>query len=840
MQELLNARFRAPLKDFYKRRILVWLDEEGGYRDTIAEMQLENAVILTMEENRMFELRRQIEVDHAEENILLYCPLKFEKPEDNWLLDVFFYSEVFQADYWSQLFEELHITMNHDMREYAKSLGKFFESKERKARLRALRESYTCVQELQTGVFCVQCCVKQCSMDAALIALLSADDEGKLYSEAIKYTGEEAFWQTMKKEYGYAGEQSISLLQSYLLTSAALLHAEQVEIPGMEINAAYASRAYALVAAWYQKNQEEFLNACFRTEETTGMERRLEKINTEKLLKMGVYPAVDRVMIKRQLDAFAGQNFNTDEAALMLKEREDHLWQERYEAYHQVLQTLILMRLFEQAHHSGFHAGTLVQAWKQYSDDWYTMDQYYRSFCSAYEKALNAGIMALEDALNNAAGAADRLYKNWFLCGVNELWSNLLDHETLEDAVPKHMQQAMFYEKYVAVEDVRTFVVISDGLRYEVGKALTEKINGKMTGNAECMPMMATYPTVTSVGMAALLPHNVLSMGDDWQILCDGMNTTAAERHKILSAKQPDSAVITYTAFRQMTKAQRAEFVKGKKVVYIYHYAIDQAGENGMTVMSACDTAVAELLQLMHILTTERDASRVLITADHGFLYTRLPLDECDKAGKEQLARDVVAYKRRYAIAQNGEPGDGVLAISLNNLHRPDLTAMFPRGCMRFRIQGSSNPYMHGGVALQELMTPLIQYQGKKAGQKGYQAITKTDILLLGENRMISNNLFSLSFHQTEACGGKVQPRIVIARFEDAQGRVISDEHRWTANSIAQEKNERVKRVSFRLLGNGYDKYTDYYLILIDAEEKAVMQKIPFRINIVFGLEFDF
>ena len=260
MQELLNARFRAPLRDFYKRRILVWLDEEGGYRDTVAEMTLENAVILTMQENRMFELRRQIEVDHAEENILLYCPLKFEKPEDNWLLDVFFYSEVFQADYWSQLFEELHITMNHDMREYAKSLGKFFESKERKARLRALRESYTCVQELQTGVFCVQCGVKQCSMDAALIALLSADDEGKLYSEAIKYTGEEAFWQTMKKEYGYAGEQSISLLQSYLLTSAALLHAEQVEIPGMEINAAYASRAYALVAAWYQKNQEEFLN----------------------------------------------------------------------------------------------------------------------------------------------------------------------------------------------------------------------------------------------------------------------------------------------------------------------------------------------------------------------------------------------------------------------------------------------------------------------------------------------------------------------------------------------------------------------------------------------------
>jgi len=147
---------------------------------------------------------------------------------------------------------------------------------------------------------------------------------------------------------------------------------------------------------------------------------------------------------------------------------------------------------------------------------------------------------------------------------------------------------------------------------------------------------------------------------------------------------------------------------------------------------------------------------------------------------------------------------------------------------------------MHGGISLQELMTPLIQYQGKKAGQKGYQAISKTDILLLGGNRLISNNLFSLSFHQTEPCGGKVLPRIVTAHFEDAYGHVISDDHRWTANSLALEKNERVKRISFRLLGNGYDKYADYYLVLSDAEDKTVMQRIPFRINIVFGLEFDF
>ena len=840
MQELLNARFRAPLRDFYKRRILVWLDEEGGYQDTVAEMTLENAVILTMQENRMFELRRQIEVDHAEENILLYCPLKFEKPQDNWLLDVFLYSEVFKADYWSQLFGELHITNSPEMREYAKKISKFFGSKERKAKLRALRESYASVQELHTGVLCVQCGVKQFSMDAAVIALFEADDEGKLYGEAVKYIGEEAFWQTIENRYGYTAEKTLAQLLNHLLATAMLLHAEHIQIPGMELNGAYASKAYALVSEWCQKDPETFLNACLRSEGAVGMERRLDKLSTDRLLKMGVYPAVDRILINRMLIAFAERNFNTDEASVILKEREDQLWQERYDAYHQVIHALIMMNLFERAHRSGFHAGNLAQAWKQYADDWYAMDQYYRDFCSAYEKALNSGIMALEDALNAAAGAADCLYKNWFLRGVNELWSNLLDQEQLESAVSKHMQQTQFFERYVAPEDVRTFVVISDGLRYEVGKTLAEKINGKMAGNAECTPLMATYPTVTAVGMAALLPHHELTMSECGQILCDGMNTTAGERGKVLLAHHPESAVITYPAFRQKTKAQRSELVKGKKVVYIYHDTIDQAGETGMTVMSACEAALAELMQLMQILTSEQSATRVLITADHGFLYTRLPLDEYEKTGKEQITGTVIAYKRRYGLIRDAEATNDVLSMPLTNLQRPELTAVFPRGSMRFKIQGTNNPYMHGGVSLQELMTPLIQYQSKKAGQRGYQAITKTEIFLLGENRTISNNLFSLSFHQTEACGGKILPRVVAAHFEDAQGKVISDEHRWTANSIALEKNERVKRVTFRLLGNGYDKYSDYYLVLIDAEDKTVMQKIPFRINIVFGLEFDF
>ena len=109
MQDTLNARFRQPLPDYYARRIIVWRDEDGEFAETVNEIKLENARRLVMQPDHMFELRRQIEVDYAQENLLLYCPLRFDTPQENWLLDVFLYSEEFRADYWSLLFDELNI-----------------------------------------------------------------------------------------------------------------------------------------------------------------------------------------------------------------------------------------------------------------------------------------------------------------------------------------------------------------------------------------------------------------------------------------------------------------------------------------------------------------------------------------------------------------------------------------------------------------------------------------------------------------------------------------------------------------------------------------------------------
>ena len=93
-------------------------------------------------------------------------------------------------------------------------------------------------------------------------------------------------------------------------------------------------------------------------------------------------------------------------------------------------------------------------------------------------------------------------------------------------------------------------------------------------------------------------------------------------------------------------------------------------------------------------------------------------------------------------------------------------------------------------------------------------------IALLGENRKISNGIFTLNFYQKERCLGKVQPRMAVARFEDEQGHIISDEHRLCANS-------------------GYDRTAEYDLVVRDAEDGEELVRAPFKIDIVFGLDFD-
>ena len=84
----LNRRFAEPLPEFYKRRMIVWHDEEKEFVDKIDEIRLNNAKIAILTGINYFSVKKLLAVDDTDSNYLLYSPFAYETLEDNWLLDI--------------------------------------------------------------------------------------------------------------------------------------------------------------------------------------------------------------------------------------------------------------------------------------------------------------------------------------------------------------------------------------------------------------------------------------------------------------------------------------------------------------------------------------------------------------------------------------------------------------------------------------------------------------------------------------------------------------------------------------------------------------------------------
>ena len=59
----LNRKFAAPLPEFYKRRIVVWYDEDREFEDQIDSLSITGAKILKLTGSNNFYAKKQLAVD---------------------------------------------------------------------------------------------------------------------------------------------------------------------------------------------------------------------------------------------------------------------------------------------------------------------------------------------------------------------------------------------------------------------------------------------------------------------------------------------------------------------------------------------------------------------------------------------------------------------------------------------------------------------------------------------------------------------------------------------------------------------------------------------------------
>ena len=858
IETTIKDRFKAPLDENCKRRIVFWHDPDGEFSDFIDDLRIDDVKILKLTGSNNFYAKQLLSEIDTESNYLVYNPISYSDIKDDWLLDIELYSEEFRADLLSIRMQELGMPSSSQMRKAMKSYGKFFENKERVSKLTSFNSDYSSAGQLHIDILAVLSGANSNSAPGVIRAILMKGmdiEENEAISNIRKFGSEEVLWQLISKYTGYTYEGSASLidLASHILLTTLSITMKDSCLKGLEqlISEPHQQRCYDLINEWMHSDEDDDLYEIARAvEEHHHLVKRFDSLDVEDLLSSECFPCINECILRKYMSEISDNVIKADDIVAAVEKRRTLKWYKRVRYYYDGLLQVANMQHFYQTNISGFHIADYKTLWKEYCNDYCKMDHYYRMFHAAFGKSLKESTTVLEDLYKGVADYVEKLYKNWYLTTLGSQWTKLVEDEMAADSrLPDIPQQSDFYKKYVRPIEAagsRVFVVVSDAMRYEVAVDLTGRLLRETKGNARIIGIQSIFPSVTKFGMAALLPHKELQIdasGKDIKVLCDGEATdSTAGRDRILKKYHPGDVAVTYKTLLGMKTAERRDLIKDAKVVYIYHNAIDAVGDKAATedqVFDACEQAITELKNLVRLITGDMNGTYVLLTADHGFIYSYKPLDESDKAEKSYISGEIKELDRRYVIGDGECTADHMLRMPMTHVNS-DLTGLTPLDYIRMKKQGGGMNYVHGGISLQEAVVPVIEFKNVRSTSKQFVDVTKAEIQLLSTSRKVSNSIFSLDFYQTEPVSGKVAKGEYEVYMTDASGKAVSDKQIIIADKTDADGSERKFRTRFTLKSTEFRKTDTYYLTIVEKETTSVTDRIEFTIDIAFVNDFDF
>ena len=853
----LNKRFAAPLPEFYKRRIIFWYDEDREFEDKLEDIEIANAKLLVLTGTNNFAAKKLLNVDDTTSNYLVYSPITYESLEDDWLLNIELYSEEFRADLISIWMNEMDLPATPDFRRLVKVYKKFFGAQPRRAAFTKLNKGITTASQMHLAVMSAICGTTDMQPGSIVQAVIRGGTDmasNEVFQSLRSYGAEEPFWALVKQASGYfEGEDaSIERMVTHILLTATTRTLRIEYLAGLDsfISTPHQAWCYDFVSEWIAEEETPELIEILRSvEEELNLRKRFQQIPMEDLMRTEVFPCVNECILMQLMTEISNHIINVDVITSTVEKRRTLAWYDEVKCYYEGILQVAKMQAFFLEHSAGFHTVEARKVWKEYTEDYYHMDTYYRQYHLAFGKSLTVGNDHLDDFFKQVTDKVEGLYTHWFLGELGNNWSDACADELAQyGRVLEVPQQVDFYGQ-IKDEDNRIFVIISDAFRYEVAASLAEQLRRETQSKVALRACAGIFPTVTKFGMAALLPHKELTVEErssgGLQVLADGMSTEAGNRDKVLKTANRNSVALKYTDIAPMKRAERSALVKGMDVVYIYHDKVDEASHTSDSmVFPACDDAIEEIKNIVRIIRNEFSGTRVYITADHGFLYTYSPLSEDAKVDKTTPSEQDVEIDRRYLITRKGVTPDYLLPVKFMD-DRYD--AFAPRASVRIKKKGGGLNFVHGGISLQEMVVPIIEYHYLRNDSKAYQRnkakydTKPVEIGLLSASRKISNMIFSLNFYQKEAVCDNRSAANYLLYFVDSNGKQISDTAKIIADKTSENGQERTFRCSFNLKSLKYDNRASYYLVIADESGLQMPQKEEFQIDIAFAVdEFDF
>lgn len=852
----LNQKFSEPLPEFYERRIIFWNDEEKAFADKLENFELDNAKLLFLTETNNFEVKKILSKDDLTSNFLVYNPFDTNM-EDDWLLDIKLFSEEFRADQISMWMQEMNIIPTPQLRNAIKSHKGFLNASARRKLVSQFSDEINSPKNLHLAVLASICKTRSLNPKEIIKAVMSDgfDLENSLKISLLGYNASDVFWSLVNKTTGYSFDNvpNIDEMGAHIILSAITTTMSEKVLSGLEkrYNTIYNGFCYELIYEWlHSDKKDELINVLRHVEKDLKLLDRFNKFEINDLVDTEILPSIDEAILNKLMDRIIHHTINSDEIIAIVEKRRTMVWYQDNEHYYNGLLQVANMQKFHDDHLNDFHYTEANKMWKAYTDDYYLMDTYYRKFHVSFAKSLNNSNPHLDDSFKSVADEMEKLYKNWYLDKLSENWTNVIESDLRTNGyVSRVNQQVDFYNRDVKSYDNKVFVIVSDALRYEVASSIAEQLRIETKSDVTLESQQAVLPTITKFGMAALLPHRKLTLenkNNAVRVLVDGLSTESNNRDTILKNANPNSIAVKYSNLIIMKNDERRELIKGQEVIYIYHDTIDKTSHHDeQGVFTACDTAINEIINLVKIITGSMNGLNVMITSDHGFLYTYQPLNEDDKMERSPFKNNVLEQGRRYVFTYTNADPDYLIPVK-GVYNEDDCQLFVPRENIRIKGAGGMN-FVHGGMSLQEMVVPVIKYKFLRAGYKAYERnkdkydSKPVTITLLSSSRKISNMIFNMNFYQKEAVNKNYVACTYDVFLTDEQGNVISNKQKIVADRTSLSNVNREYRCTFNLKQQSYSNTAIYYLVIQDEEGLQVPIKEEIQIDISMSFDdFDF
>ena len=839
LKDTLKGAFSRDTERKRTRKIIFWYDSKQEYQDFINELELEDTEIIKYD-NNSFWIRYHIEKEELNKNIIIYLPFERKKGIDNDLLDLETSNSdlLFNPDSTTMRLKNLGLT--EDCRNVIKKYAKFFGNKKRETEFKNFDIDEKNPDNIDLIITAILLNIKSINEDEILKEIVKYyfEDEKK-YEELFKFGNEEFILGLFNDTFGVSinsyeelEEVYKSLVFTYFATS--LKDIKKVNRYSKYLLTKKTTNVYVFINSLMRDKttKEYFEKIAQDIEEEFGIEELIKSMDIEEYNLSDAFKIIDKYVIKYLVDKLFNGIGEYDIYKNYIDDRENKYWFDKLENEYNLLKVSIAFFEKIKELENEIKIVDIDKFAKDYADSFSEVDTLYRKMYFYYDSIED------KDVFINLKNKIENIYINDFMTELSIKWSDMIENLTKYDSNRITLQKD-FYKNYIKPfndKKDRIVVIISDAFRYECAKELNNRLK-VFASKSDIGYMQGLVPSYTKLGMAALLPNKELSrVQDSDDILVDGLSSSSIkDRELLLQNENPDSIAVKYDDLYDMTKLEWKKLFSGKKVVYIYHDTVDNAGEhNENSIFVACDKAINELEKLVRDLHTTFSGINAFITADHGFFYKRGKVESYEKTNKISNA---TKQKTRYSYSDSISEEEGILSINLDYIFGQDSGYVnIPKGNIIYARQGTGINYVHGGILPQEIIIPVIDFKSTRTSDTS----KKVGITYSGLSTKITNAITYLEFLQDNNVDDNNKPCRYLVHFEDESGNRISDECTIVANYENTEVKDRFFKEKFVFKNISYDKEKAYYLMIIDEETGIEVQKIKFYIDIAIVNNFDF